>query len=152
MRSKKAWTLWELRNFTTDDPFTRNLRHIQPFPKRIITRANLAARRGGESRLKAVPAKDRIKWWNVVPGDQVRLMSDKTSRIREVMSVNKIRNRIFLKSDQKVSKKKLYLSTFIIFSTSGRHTAAKTTRYQCRLLKSTIILGPLQLSISQRTR
>jgi len=51
--------------------------------------------------VKAAPARDRIKWWNVVPGDQVRVMGDKKMPMREVLAVNKVSNRVFLQSDKK---------------------------------------------------
>ena len=52
--------------------------------------------------MKACATKDRIKWWNVVPGDQVRILADKSSPVREVLGVNKVTNRVYLKSDKKV--------------------------------------------------
>ncbi|KAG8920657.1 hypothetical protein FRC02_000787, partial [Tulasnella sp. 418] len=49
---------------------------------------------------KSLPSKDRIKWWNIVPGDKVRVVRGpyKDSKIvREVLSVDKTRNQVFLK-------------------------------------------------------
>lgn len=47
--------------------------------------------------VKAVPMRDRIKYWNIVPGDKVCVFGDKTNTIHEVMSVNKITNQVFMK-------------------------------------------------------
>ena len=43
---------------------------------------------------------DRIKWWNIVPGDRVRIIRGPykdSSRIVEVLSVNKYRNLVMFK-------------------------------------------------------
>lgn len=47
--------------------------------------------------IKSVKPKDRIKYWNVVPGDQIRLLGDSSNRLHEVLSINKISNRVFVK-------------------------------------------------------
>ena len=49
-----------------------------------------------------VKPKDRIKWWNIVPGDQVRIMAEKAGRVREVKGLNKFANRVFVEGDRKV--------------------------------------------------
>ncbi len=50
-----------------------------------------------DPRINDVKPKDRIKWWNVVPGDQVRVLGDKEGSIREVFRINKLSNRVYLK-------------------------------------------------------
>jgi len=47
--------------------------------------------------IKSVRPKDRIKYWNVVPGDQIRLLGDKKNTLHEVLSINRISNRVFVK-------------------------------------------------------
>jgi hypothetical protein len=89
---------WELRNAVSSSPFTTNFRHLLPVNKRIVQ-----GRGEAKPGIKTAPAKDRIKWWNIVPGDQVRVMADKEGVMREVLGVNKISNRVFLQSDKKVS-------------------------------------------------
>lgn len=53
--------------------------------------------------IKAVKVQDRIKWWNIVPGDQVRLLGDKEGTIHEVQSINRLSNEVFLKKEQNVA-------------------------------------------------
>ncbi|KAG5654677.1 hypothetical protein H0H81_009926 [Sphagnurus paluster] len=47
--------------------------------------------------IKSVRPKDRIKYWNVVPGDQIRLLGDKKNTLHEVLSINRFSNRVFVK-------------------------------------------------------
>jgi len=56
-----------------------------------------------DPRIKSVRPKDRIKYWNVVPGDQIRLLGDKTNTLHEVLSINKVSNRVFVKGASVVS-------------------------------------------------
>jgi len=62
--------------------------------------------------VKSAKPKDRIKYWNIVPGDQVRIRREESKTIYEVMSVNKLINQVRLKvpssSDKAVSKKVRY--------------------------------------------
>lgn len=53
---------------------------------------------------KVVPVKDRIKYWNIVPGDQIRLLGrrrggrrDENEVLHEVVAVNKFRNRVYVR-------------------------------------------------------
>ena len=87
----------ELQRIVSTSSITTNFRHLLPISKRTL-RKNPAE--GGDT--KAAPAKDRIKWWNIVAGDQVRVMGDKKMPVREVLAVNKVSNRVFLQSDKKV--------------------------------------------------
>jgi hypothetical protein len=46
-----------------------------------------------------VAPKDRIKFWNIVPGDKIRLLGDSTQKIHEVFRVNKLDNTVHLLKD-----------------------------------------------------
>jgi len=50
-----------------------------------------------DPKLKSVRHSDRIKWWNVVPGDQIRLRGDKEGTLHDVLSINRLSNQVFLK-------------------------------------------------------
>jgi hypothetical protein len=63
-----------------------------PFPKKWLKRFSIR-----DPVIKSVRPADRIKYWNVVPGDQIRLLGDKTNTLHEVLSINKISNRVFVK-------------------------------------------------------
>lgn len=71
---------------------TSNFRHLLPY------RRNAAALED----TKIVSVDHRIKWWNVVPGDQVRVIGDNDEKVRDVNLVNKLTNRVYLKRDQNV--------------------------------------------------
>ncbi|KAI0366394.1 hypothetical protein BV20DRAFT_1002470 [Pilatotrama ljubarskyi] len=88
-------TARELARAATTQAFTRNFRHLLPVP-RFLVRGPLPP---GESRPKDTRPKDRIKYWNIVPGDYVRLRGDTQGTIHEVHRVNKISNRVVLKRE-----------------------------------------------------
>ena len=91
--------LLELRTrAVTSQTTTTNFRHLLPANKNI-----LKIGRGNPARQPKVSAtKDRIKWWNIVPGDQVRVMAHNDEVIRDVAAINKFSNRVFLKRTEKV--------------------------------------------------
>lgn len=64
--------------------------------------------------IKSVRPKDRIKYWNVVPGDQIRLLGDKKNTLHEVLSINRISNRVFVKGVVNVSLDSLLLDGLAI--------------------------------------
>lgn len=77
----------------TQSPATTNFNHLRSIP-----RAWLIRRTRHDPKLKSVRAQDRIKWWNIVPGDQIRLRGDREGTIHEVLSINRLSNRVFLKN------------------------------------------------------
>ena len=48
---------------------------------------------------KDTKPKDRIKYWNIVPGDFVKLRGDTNATVHEVHKVNKLTNRVILKRE-----------------------------------------------------
>lgn len=94
--------------------WTRNLRHVDA----VIPRAWSKRITFKDPRVKDVKPKDRIKWWNIVPGDQVRVRGDAEGTLREVQVVNKLRNMVYLKRVKEVC-----CIRFWCFSASFKHTA-----------------------------
>lgn len=88
----KGYTLIQLIRGATTSPWTTNFRHLLPFPKKWLKRTSIR-----DPVIKSVRPKDRIKHWNIVPGDQIRLLGDKTNTLYEVLSINKTSNRVFVK-------------------------------------------------------
>ncbi|KDR83464.1 hypothetical protein GALMADRAFT_235622 [Galerina marginata CBS 339.88] len=80
-------------NAATQFSATTHFNHLRNIP-----RAWLIRRSKHDPKLKSVRPADRIKWWNIVPGDQIRLRGDKDSTIHEVLSINRLSNRVFLKN------------------------------------------------------
>jgi len=76
----------------TNIPWTTNFRHLLPIPKKWLKR--LSQR---DPAIKSVRSKDRIKYWNIVPGDQIRVLGEKSNSLHEVLSINRISNRVFVK-------------------------------------------------------
>ncbi|KAH9950027.1 hypothetical protein B0H21DRAFT_803286 [Amylocystis lapponica] len=77
--------------------WTRDFRHLGRLPTFWTKRQPALAEI--QPLLKAVKPHDRIKYWNIVPGDQVRLRGDPLKTIHEVHQINKLNNRVFLKSE-----------------------------------------------------
>ena len=91
----------ELATAATSKVYTRDFRHLLPVPRYLIR----APRLPGQTAPKDTEPKDRIKFWNIVPGDFVRLRGDTSGSVHEVQKVNKLSNRVILKrEDNKVSK------------------------------------------------
>ena len=78
----------------TSSPWTRDLRHLVEVPRFWTQRTNAKM-----PKISAVRAKDRIKWWNIVPGDQVRVLGAEDEAIREVFRIHKLNNRVLLKKE-----------------------------------------------------
>ena len=74
-------------------PWTRNLRHVKVVVPRAWHRERTAFQ---QPKLKDTKPKDRIKWWNIVPGDQIRVRGDPDGIVHKVVATNKITNRVFL--------------------------------------------------------
>ncbi|RDB20450.1 hypothetical protein Hypma_012414 [Hypsizygus marmoreus] len=88
----KPFTRRQLLGATTTRPWTTDFRHLLPIPKKWLKRSTVR-----DPLIKSVRPKERIKYWNVVPGDQIRLLGDKKNTLHEVLSINRISNRVFVK-------------------------------------------------------
>lgn len=80
----------QIRTAVTSNPWTKDFFHLQPFPTNLLKRSSFQ-----DIIVKAAKPKDRIKYWNIVPGDRVRIIGD--GRVLEVAKINKLSNRVFLK-------------------------------------------------------
>ena len=92
-----GWSRTQALNAFTDSIFTRDLRHVHPasnFPRAWRDRKG-----GSGQAVKCVPLKDRIKWWNIVPGDKVQVAGGKTDSVLEVVKINRLSNRVLLRRD-----------------------------------------------------
>jgi hypothetical protein len=76
----------------TAAPWTFNFRHLLPSNRHWAKRFSFK-----ESALKSVRPRDRIKYWNIVPGDQVRIIGQQEGTIYEVLAINRFRNLVGLK-------------------------------------------------------
>ncbi|KAI6164988.1 hypothetical protein EDD17DRAFT_1506334 [Pisolithus thermaeus] len=97
-RSKASmpFSRFQLLRATTRSPWTRDFRHLLPVPKHFAIKQSFY-----DPGVKAVRVKDRIKFWNVVPGDRVRIRGDGSGMIHEVLSINRFTNRVYLKGANK---------------------------------------------------
>ncbi|KDQ14100.1 hypothetical protein BOTBODRAFT_159628 [Botryobasidium botryosum FD-172 SS1] len=79
------------RAFPFSGPLTRNFRHMIPLSKRARRLMPKKALK------KEVPVDDRIKYWNLVPGDRVRIKGENKDKIVTILSVDKFKNQLLLK-------------------------------------------------------
>lgn len=82
----------EVTQALTTLPWTRNYRHLLPVPRHWLVRKTRF-----DPHTKAVRPQDRIKHWNIVPGDRIRLRGDRKNTLHEVLSINRFSNRVYLK-------------------------------------------------------
>lgn len=82
----------------TSSPYTKSFRHLLPYnrhwERRMVFRDPI---------VKSAKRKDRIKYWNIVPGDQVRIRGEEGKSIYEVMGINRLSNQVRLKVPASVS-------------------------------------------------
>lgn len=97
MSSLKYFTRRSALNAATKFVATTDFNHLRSFP-----RAWLIRRTKHDPKLKSVRPADRIKWWNIVPGDRICLRGDADKTVHEVLSINRLSNRVFLKNTQTV--------------------------------------------------
>jgi hypothetical protein len=82
----------QVRNAITSNPWTKDFRHLDPVPLRYLKRFSFK-----DMMINAAKPQDRIKYWNIVPGDRVRITGDKGGQVLEVAKINKLSNRVYLK-------------------------------------------------------
>ena len=85
-------TAAQVRAAITSNPWTKDFRHLEAFPTRYLKRTSFK-----DIIVKAAKPQDRIKYWNIVPGDRVRIIGDKGGQVLEVSKINKLSNRVYLK-------------------------------------------------------
>lgn len=85
-------TVAQVRAAITSNPWTKDFRHLEAFPTSYLKRYSFK-----DMLVKAVKPHDRIKYWNIVPGDRVRIIGDKGGQVLEVSKINKLSNRVYLK-------------------------------------------------------
>jgi hypothetical protein len=82
----------QVRNAITSNPWTKDFRHLEPFPLSYLKRFSFK-----DMIIKAAKPQDRIKYWNIVPGDRVKIKGDEGGQVLEVAKINKLSNRVYLK-------------------------------------------------------
>jgi len=91
----------------TTSPYTKSFRHLLPYNLNYERRVTFR-----DPIVKSMKPKDRIKYWNIVPGDQVRVCGEESKTVYEVLSINKLSNQVRLKipssSEKAVAKKVQY--------------------------------------------
>ncbi|KAF8897200.1 hypothetical protein BD779DRAFT_1638600 [Infundibulicybe gibba] len=129
------FTRRQLVNAATTRPWTTDFRHLLPIPKKWMKRTSIR-----DSVIKSVRPRDRIKYWNVVPGDQIRLLGDKENTLHEVLSINRISNRVFVKGVVNTGEEN-----------SGKIPPSKNYHYsRCQLFLGNYELPPSKRSAEAR--
>jgi hypothetical protein len=101
----------QVRGAITSNPWTRDFLHLQPFPLSYLKRYSFK-----DILVKAVKPQDRIKYWNIVPGDRVKIIGDKEGKILEVSKINKLSNRVYLKGVTSNANVRLHVSVLSLGS------------------------------------
>lgn len=73
--------------------WTRDLRHVKAVIPRAWHKERVVFQ---QPKLKDTKPKDRIKWWNIVPGDHIRVRGDPDGLVHKVVATNKFSNRVYL--------------------------------------------------------
>ncbi|KZT12707.1 uncharacterized protein LAESUDRAFT_718995 [Laetiporus sulphureus 93-53] len=89
-----GWTRAQVAQAFTANGLTRDFRHLLPIPRALAIR-----RTWHENPLNVVKPKERIKYWNIVPGDQVRIRGDPHGTLYEVNMINRLTNRVLLRTE-----------------------------------------------------
>ncbi|TFY52113.1 hypothetical protein EVJ58_g10189, partial [Rhodofomes roseus] len=89
-----GWTQQQVARAWTGSPLTKDFRHLLRIPPQWQKRVSRL-----DPVIKFVKPKDRIKYWNIIPGDQVRLRNDRSGKIYQVNMINRLSNRIMLKME-----------------------------------------------------
>ncbi|KAJ7591501.1 hypothetical protein C8J56DRAFT_825667 [Mycena floridula] len=79
----------EVVSAVSTEAFTKNFRHLLPIQRMRDEMKRAEYRR-------TVPASYRIKFWNVVPGDRVRVLGDEDKAIYDVKAINRLANRVYV--------------------------------------------------------
>ena len=82
--------------------------------------------------IKSAKPRDRIKYWNIVPGDQVRIRGEESKTIYEVMSINRLSNQVRLKVPSSVSEITVSILLFyadVNFVLKSEKAVAKKVQY-----------------------
>ena len=93
-----GWRRMQALRAVTTSPWTRDLRHVGAvFPRAWSVRFTFL-----DPSFRPVRPQDRVRWWNVVPGDQVRVRGAKDGgdALRQVYGINRLSNRVLLTREQ----------------------------------------------------
>jgi hypothetical protein len=83
----------------TTSPSTKTLCHLLPYNCHWEWRMTYR-----DPIVKSAKPKDHIKYWNIVPGDQVQICGEESKTLYKVMSINKLSNQVRLKVPSSVSR------------------------------------------------
>jgi hypothetical protein len=108
-------------------PYTKTFRHLLPYNRHLERRVTFR-----DPIIKSAKPKDRIKYWNIVPGDQVRIRGEEGKTIYEVMSINRLSNQVRLKVPSSVSTGHGF-HIFFIANTNFHTRAKKSSPRRCSM-------------------
>ena len=74
-----------------ESPWTYNWHHLVPISHSYLSRLKK------QNNTLPIRPKDRIKQWNIVPGDRVRVRGEEAGSIRQVFGINRYNNFVYLK-------------------------------------------------------
>ncbi|KIY71808.1 hypothetical protein CYLTODRAFT_389765 [Cylindrobasidium torrendii FP15055 ss-10] len=86
-----------IQQATSSTQFVSHFQHLMPIHYKTLKDS---AKYTEMRTPKVTAAKDRIKYWNIVPGDQVHIRGDPSNGIHTVKAVNRFTNRVFMASKE----------------------------------------------------
>ncbi|KAF9036013.1 hypothetical protein BDZ89DRAFT_1011464 [Hymenopellis radicata] len=86
-------TAGQISGLVSKSPWTKNFRHMLPVD---IKHLRLTAKMSDITTPKVVLTRDRVKYWNIVPGDQIRVRGDRNNTLHTVEAINRWTNRVHL--------------------------------------------------------
>lgn len=86
-------TAGQINGLASKSPWTKNFRHMLPVD---IKHLRMTAQMSQILTPKVVLTRNRIKYWNIVPGDQIRLRGDRNNTLHTVEAINRWTNRVHL--------------------------------------------------------
>jgi len=113
MRIPKTLRKSEVFGAWTTSSWTRSFRHLLSYNRHWDKRATFR-----DPQVKSVKPKDRIKYWNIVPGDQVRVIGEVENTVYEVLSINRLSNQVKLRvpaTSERGAGKKIQYSNLQLF-------------------------------------
>jgi hypothetical protein len=134
----------------TKSPWTTNFTHLLPV-RPIVHR--LIAQKRVDALSEIVHHRHRIKYWNIVPGDQVRLRKDSSDKIYKVDSIDRLKNRVYVEDPVSSPSKSVcsHTNVFWLQEHPAGPEAKEEDFIQCHYSRCQLFLGRFLMPNANQT-